>query len=93
MSGAAELLIVVGGGLGALAKKTKRAPGRPQQAGREMEKSTISALIVAGAAVVGGLFQALVLRAAKKKREASEYEKRTGLADADDGSTGPDADS
>ena len=59
-----------------------------------MEKSTISALIVAGAAVVGGLFQALVLRAAKKKRaaEASEYEKRTGLADPDGGSTGPDAD-
>ena len=59
-----------------------------------MEKSTISALIVAGAAVVGGLFQALVLRAAKKKREAesSDYEKRTGLVDADDGSTGPDAD-
>ena len=56
-----------------------------------MEKSTISALIVAGAGVVGGLFQVLVLRAAKKKREASDYEKRTGLADPDDGSMDPDA--
>ena len=56
-----------------------------------MERSTISALIVAGAAVVGGLFQALVLRAAKKKREASDYEKRTGLVDPDDGSMDPDA--
>lgn len=59
-----------------------------------MEKSTVSALIVAGAAVVGGLFQAVVLRAAKKKREAEarDYEERTGLTDPDAGSSGPDTD-
>jgi hypothetical protein len=33
-----------------------------------MEKSTISALIVAGAGMVGAILQVLVLRAAKKKR-------------------------
>jgi hypothetical protein len=35
-----------------------------------MEKHTISALIVAGAAVIGSVFQGLVLRAAKRKRES-----------------------
>ena len=58
-----------------------------------MEKSTVSALIVAGAGVVGGVFQALVLRAARKKRleeqEAGSQERRRrfdtdhGIEDAD----------
>jgi len=59
-----------------------------------MEKSTASALIVAGAMVLGGIFQAVVLRAAKRKREAEArgYEARTGLADSDSESDDPAAD-
>jgi hypothetical protein len=38
-----------------------------------MQKSTISALIVAGATVLGGVLQALFLKAARKRsREKSE---------------------
>lgn len=40
-----------------------------------MEKSTISALVVAGAGVVGAIFQALVLRAAKRKKMKEGEEK------------------
>jgi hypothetical protein len=37
-----------------------------------MEKSTISALIIAGATVLGGVFQALVLRAAKRRKHQGQ---------------------
>ncbi len=46
-----------------------------------MEKSTIRALIVAGATVLGGILQVLALRAAKKRkrREAeAAQEERAG---------------
>lgn len=39
-----------------------------------MERSTVSALIVAGAGVLGAMVQVLVLRAAKKKRAITEAE-------------------
>lgn len=39
-----------------------------------MEKHTISALIVAGAAVVGSVLQGLVLMAARRKRKSKEAE-------------------
>jgi hypothetical protein len=39
-----------------------------------MEKSTISALIIAGATVAGGILQALALRAAKRKRRIDQAE-------------------
>jgi hypothetical protein len=39
-----------------------------------MEKSTVSALIVAGAMVLGGVFRALVLHAARKRRSGANEE-------------------
>ena len=40
-----------------------------------MEKSTISALLIAGGTVAAGIFQAWALRAAKRKREQEQAEK------------------
>lgn len=37
-----------------------------------MEKSTVSALIVAGAGMLTAIFQVLVMRAVKRKREAED---------------------
>jgi hypothetical protein len=47
-----------------------------------MEKHTVSALILAGAAVIGSVVQGLVLMAAKRKREAG----KTEPGDSGDGS-------
>lgn len=55
-----------------------------------MEKSTVSALIVAGAGVLGAMVQVLVLRAAKRKRAISEaeLEERMDRFDEEHGGTG-----
>ena len=53
-----------------------------------MEKHTISALIVAGAGVVGAVFQVVVLRAAKRKKaekDEVESEERRRAFDAEHG--------
>jgi len=53
-----------------------------------MEKSTISALIVAGAGVLVAVFQVFVLRAAKRKRmkeREPEHEGRMRQFDSDHG--------
>jgi hypothetical protein len=58
-----------------------------------MEKHTISALIVAGAGVLGAVVQVLVLRAAKKgrlERERAESEERQRAFDEAHGIEEPD---
>jgi hypothetical protein len=55
-----------------------------------MEKSTLSALIIAGGAVAAGVAQALVLRAAKRKRLEREAAARKEPERPDSGSTASD---
>ena len=60
-----------------------------------MEKSTISALVVAGGGVLAAAFQVFVLRAAKRKRmkeRAPESEERMHQFDSDHGIDGSDSD-
>ena len=60
-----------------------------------MEKSTISALVVAGGAVLATVFQAFALRAAKRKRmkeREPESEERIHQFDSDHGIDGADSD-
>jgi hypothetical protein len=60
-----------------------------------MEKSTISALVVAGGGVLVGVFQAFALRAAKRKRlkeRGPESEERMRQFDSDHGIDGADSD-
>ena len=60
-----------------------------------MEKSTMSALVVAGGVVLAGIFQALALRAAKRKRlekEQKESEERMRQFDSGHGIDNVDSD-
>ena len=59
-----------------------------------MEKSTISALVIAGGTVVAAVVQVLVLRAAKRKRalEETDREERERLFDSAHESGGTDSD-
>ena len=60
-----------------------------------MEKSTISALVVAGGGVLVAVFQVFVLRAAKRKRmkeREPESEERIRQFDSDHGIDGADSD-
>ena len=60
-----------------------------------MEKSTISALVVAGGAVLATVFQAVALRAAKRKRgreHEPELEDRMRQFDLDHGIESPESD-
>ena len=60
-----------------------------------MEKSTISALVVAGGGVLAAVFQVFALRAAKRKRmkeREPESEERMRQFDSDHGIDGADSD-
>jgi hypothetical protein len=60
-----------------------------------MEKSTVPALIVAGATLIGALVQAMVLIAVKRKKAegaGSDRERRMRDFDAAHGIDGPDED-
>lgn len=60
-----------------------------------MEKSTVSALIIAGAGVLVAALQVFVLRAAKRKRmkeREPESEERMRQFDSDHGIGGADSD-
>lgn len=60
-----------------------------------MEKSTISALVVAGGGVLAAVVQVFVLRAAKRKRmkeREPEPENRMRQFDSDHGIEGPESD-
>ena len=47
-----------------------------------MEKSTASALLIAGAGVLTACMQVFVFRAVKRKRAATEEEKKANSAEA-----------
>ena len=60
-----------------------------------MEKSTISALVVAGGGVLAAVVQVFVLRAAKRKRTKErepELENRMRQFDSDHGIDSPESD-
>ena len=83
---------------GRVARQVEQRTERAQSAGLSggpMEKSTMSALVVAGGVVLAGIFQALALRAAKRKRlekEQKESEERMRQFDSGHGIDNVDSD-